>query len=149
MSLTAQYHGLSCFCDVCMAESNAMTIPRGPAGEIELQRLNRKVLESDRAAHMAAVQAMNNPSMGAVISPGAVFSSGSSSLGKLTDPRMSLGLPGTTLFAGMVEVSKVENGYLVAISTELGGLPKLFIASSVAEANSLILSQMVAFRLES
>lgn len=53
-----------------------------------------------------------------------------------------------TLFSGHIEVTQVNNGYIVRINTREGYDSDCFIAQSVTEVNEIISSQMVAFKLE-
>jgi hypothetical protein len=53
------------------------------------------------------------------------------------------------IFAGHIEVMQVSNGYIVNIGTREGYEYDVHIASTIAEVNEIIASQMVAFRLES
>ena len=53
------------------------------------------------------------------------------------------------VFAGRIEVMQVANGYVVNIGTREGYEYEVHIASTIAEVNEIIASQMVAFRLES
>lgn len=53
-----------------------------------------------------------------------------------------------TVFNGKIEVIKCANGYLVNIGRTEGYEFETHIAKDVQEVNQIIVSQMVAFRLE-
>ena len=53
-----------------------------------------------------------------------------------------------TVFSGMVEVVKVSNGYIVKIGRREGYEYDQYVASTAAEVNAIVQSQLVAFRLE-
>lgn len=54
---------------------------------------------------------------------------------------------GDTIFRAHLEVSRVANGYTVAISTK-GSRPKLYIAESLTNVNEIITAEMVKMKLE-
>lgn len=54
----------------------------------------------------------------------------------------------TTVFSGKIEVVKVANGYIVNIGRTEGYEYESHIATTPEQVNGIIMSQMVAFRLE-
>lgn len=55
---------------------------------------------------------------------------------------------GKTIFLGVVQIHEASNGYIVSVARKEGFQPDIWVAANVDEVNEIIMSQVVAFKLE-